>query len=418
MSESTQTENAVPSPEGESQTQTAQTQGDGEFARLLDQQASGQGQEVKAGAKVKGVLVKIGPEDSFVDFGGRSEGRIKTMELNDAEGKPALAVGDPIEAFVVDDQAEILLTRILHQHDQGSDKLFQAFKAGIPVEGKVTATNKWGLGVDIQGVRAFCPVSQIALRFVEDTQPFRDQVLTFKILRYSDQGRNIVLSRRALLEVEQEAQAGQVKAAIVEGALLEGKVTRMEAFGAFVELGGGIEGMIHVSELRHERVGHPNEVLKEGQVVSVRVLKVKDLDDKRKARISLSLKANQQDPWAEAMAGLKEGTVVQGKVEALETFGAFVDLEGKVRGLVHISELADKRVAHPRDVLAVGQEVKVLVLEVDSRRKRLRLSIKQAESAEADADLKEFRLRQQKEESQAPSGNALFEALKKAQLLP
>ncbi len=416
MSENTQNEHAAPSSMGEALT-TASENG-GEFARLLDQQGANQGTEVKAGAKVQGVLVKVGPEDSFVDFGGRSEGRIKTMELHDGEGKPGLAVGDPIEAFVVEDQAEILLTRVLHQNAQGSDKLYQAFKAGIPVEGKVTATNKWGLGVDIQGVRAFCPVSQIALRFVEDPQTFRDQTLIFKILRYSDQGRNIVLSRRALLEKEQEAQAGQVKAGIVEGALLDGKVTRMEAFGAFVELGGGIEGMVHVSELSHERVGHPNEVLKEGQQISVRVLKVKDLDDKRKARISLSLKANQQDPWSEAMAGLKEGAVVQGKVEALETFGAFVELEGKVRGLVHISELADKRVAHPRDVLHLGQEVKVLVLEVDSRRKRLRLSIKQAESAEADADLKEFRQRQQKEESQAPSGNALFEALKKAQLVP
>lgn len=417
MSETTQTQNTGLSPEGEAQGQTAETQGAGEFARLLDQQASGQRQEVKTGAKVQGVLVKIGPEDSFVDFGGRSEGRIKTLELHDAEGKPGLVVGDPIEAYVVEDQAEILLTRFLHQHDHASDKLYQAFKAGIPVEGQVKATNKWGLGVDIQGVRAFCPLSQIALRFVEDPQTFRDQTLQFKILRYSDQGRNIVLSRRALLEEEQEQQAGQVKARIAEGAQLEGKVTRMEAFGAFVDLGGGIEGMIHVSELSHERVGHPNELLKEGQEVQVRVLKVKDLDDKRKARISLSLKAMQEDPWAEVMARFKEGTVVQGKVEALETYGAFVDLEGKVRGLVHVSELADKRVAHPRDVLSVGQEVRVLVLEVDGRRKRLRLSIKQAESAEATADLKEFRQRQKKEETQTPSGNALVEALKKAQLI-
>ncbi|MBI2505954.1 MAG: S1 RNA-binding domain-containing protein [Candidatus Latescibacteria bacterium] len=415
MSESAQTQNAGPSPEGEAQGQTAETQGGGEFARLLAQQEAGQRQEVKTGAKVNGVLVKIGPEDSFVDFGSRSEGRIKTLELCDAEGKPVFAVGDPIEAFVVEDQAEILLTRFLHQHDQSTDKLYQAYKAGIPVEGQVKATNKWGLGVDIQGVRAFCPISQIALHFVEDPQTFRDQTLKFKILRYSDQGRNIVLSRRALLEEEQEEQAGKVKAGIVEGAQLEGKVTRMEPFGAFVDLGGGIEGMIHVSELSHERVGHPKEVLQEGQLLQVRVLKVKDLGEKKKARISLSLKAMQQDPWTQVTNRFKEGMVVQGKVEALETYGAFVDLEGKVRGLVHVSELAEKRVAHPRDVLSLGQEVKVLVLEVDGRRKRLRLSIKQAESAEAAADLKEFRQRQKKEETQ--SGNALVEALKRAQLI-
>lgn len=389
---------------------------DGEFARLLAEQEAGRKQEVKVGAKVRGVLVKIGPEDSFVDFGGRSEGRLKTLELHDAEGKPGLAVGDPIEAFVVEDQADILLTRVLGQHDQASDKLYQAFKAGIPVEGQVKATNKWGLGVDIQGVRAFCPMSQIDTRFVEDPQSFKDQVMQFKILRYSDQGRNIVLSRRALLEKVQDEQAAEVKGKLAEGALVNGKITRMEGFGAFVELGGGLEGMIHVSEISHERVGHPNEVLKEGQEVQVRVLKVKDLDDRRKARISLSLKAMQQDPWADALGKLREGSVVQGKVEALETFGAFVELEGKVRGLVHVSELADKRVAHPRDVLSLGQEVKVLVLEVDARRKRLRLSIKQAESAEAEVDLREFRQRQQQEETKSSSGNALVEALRKAQL--
>jgi small subunit ribosomal protein S1 len=410
VTESTPTQSAAPSQAGEAP-------GGGEFARLLAEQEGAARQEVKAGAKVRGVVVKVGPEDSFVDFGGRSEGRIKTAELAGAEGVPDLTVGDPIEAYVVEDQAEVVLTRFLHQHDQAADKLFQAYQAGIPVEGQVKATNKWGLGVEVQGVRAFCPMSQIDLHFVGDPQAFRDQTLKFKIIRYSDQGRNVVLSRRALLEQEQEQAAAQVKSRIAEGAVLEGRVTRLESFGAFVALGGGIEGMIHVSELSHERVGHPNEVLKEGQELRVRVLKVRDLDDRRKARISLSLKAMQQDPWTEAAERYKAGMVVQGKVETLETFGAFVDLDGKVRGLVHVSELAEKRVAHPRDVLAVGQEVRVLILEVDLRRKRLRLSIKQAESAEAAADLREFRQRQQKDESQAPAGNALVEALKKAQLV-
>ena len=301
MSESTKDLNAGAPPADEGQSQSAPAQDSGEFARLLAEDQTAAKQDAKVGAKVRGVLVKIGPEDCFVDFGGRSEGRLKTLELLDAEGKPGLAVGDPIEAYVVEDQAEILLTRFLHQHDQASDKLYQAFKAGIPVEGQVKAINKWGLGVDIQGVRAFCPLSQIDLRFVEDPQSFKDQVLQFKILRYSDQGRNIVLSRRALLEKVQDEQAAQVKGRIAEGAQLSGKVTRLEGFGAFVELGGGIEGMIHVSELSHERVGHPNEVLKEGQEVQVRVLKVKDLDDRRKARISLSIKAMQQDPFADAL---------------------------------------------------------------------------------------------------------------------
>lgn len=391
--------------------------GSEEFARLLDQHQAAAGQEAKAGDKVSGVLVKIGPEDSFVDFGGRSEGRIKTSELHDPEGKQLFQVGEPLEAFVVDDQAEILLTRFLHQQDHGADKLYQAYKAGIPVEGKVKTANKWGLGVEIQGVNAFCPISQIDLRYVEDPQAFRDQVFQFKILRYRDQGRNIVVSRRALLEQQQQQQADQARARIAEGAQLEGRVTRLEPFGAFVDLGGGVEGMVHVSELSHERVNHPDELLQEGQQLTVAVLKIKDLGDRKKERISLSLKALQGDPWTTATTRLTPGTVVQGKVEAIENYGAFVGLEGNVRGLVHVSELAEKRVANPRDVVAIGQEVRVVVLEVDARRKRLRLSLKQVDTAQADTDLREFQQRQKKQEAQIQGSSAMMEALKRAQLI-
>ena len=223
MSESTEIKIETPSSEGAAPT----AENSGEFARLLGEQEADQKQDVKAGDKVNGVLVKVGPVDCFVDFGGRSEGRIKATELQNEEGKLIFAIGEPIEAYVVEDQAEILLTRFLHQHDKDSDKLYQAYKSGIPVEGQVKATNKWGLGVEIQGVRAFCPISQIDLRFVEDPQSFRDQVLQFKIIRYSDQGRNIVLSRRALLEKVQEEQAGEVRSRIVEGA--DRKSTRLNS---------------------------------------------------------------------------------------------------------------------------------------------------------------------------------------------
>ena len=198
---------------------------------------------------------------------------------------------------------------------------------------------------------------------------------------------------------------------------LKGRVTRLEPFGAFVDLGSGVEGMIHVSELRHERVEHPNEILEENQDLEVVVLDVKNLGSKRKERISLSVKALEKDPWDEIRDQFKTGSVVAGKVDSLESFGAFVELAPNVRGMVHVSEMADKRIAHPRDVVSTGDEVKVVVLEVDRRRKRLRLSIKQVEKIEDSKNMKEFRERQIQEQDSDPSSNSMLDALRRAQLI-
>ncbi len=388
-----------------------------EFARLLEQQAPAPAQQVKVGDKISGVLVRVGTENSFVDFGGRGEGVIKTGELRDEENAMQFQEGDPLEAYVLADQDEVVLTRFLHQEDREANALYRAFKVGMPVEGKVTAVNRWGLGVEVQGVKAFCPISQIDVKFVDNPEEYRDQTLHFRILRFRDQGRTIVLSRRALLEEDQKKTGDETRTRLKPGVQLEGRVTRLESFGAFVDVGGGVEGLIHVSELSHDRVEHPESVLKQGQEVKVTVLRVKDLGDRHKERISLSLKASEKTPWDEVGGQLKPGMVLQGKVEALESYGAFVEVAPNLRGLVHVSEMADRRVGHPREVVAVGAEVKVVVLEVDDRRRRLRLSMKQVEATEDTANVQEFQERQKKDPAGAEGGTALSEALKRARLI-
>ena len=394
-------------------------QGSEEFARMLQEsEDKGRGRDVKVGDKVSGVLVKIESENSFIDFGGRSEGVIRTDELKNEEGELQFAVGDPLEAFVASAQEEVAVTRKLTQEDRQADMLYQAFKSGIPVEGRVDAVNKWGLGVTIQGdVRAFCPISQVDTKFVENAEDYRDKKMNFKIIEFRNQGRNIVVSHRALLEAERDKDAGKVRATLKKGAEIKGKITRLENFGAFVEVGAGIEGLVHVSELSHQRVNHPQEVLSVGDEVTVAVLRTKSLGSRRKERISLSLKALEKDPWDEIRESYPSGAVIDGKVDALEDFGAFVEVASGVRGLIHVSEIADRRIGHPREALEVGQQVKVVVLEVDARRKRLRLSIKQVESLESAANLKEFQSRQKKEKEEVQGANAMLDALKRAKLI-
>jgi len=374
-------------------------------------------QTTNVGDKVSGVVVRIGEENCFVDFGGRSEGIISTLELKDDKGEVSFSPGDPLEAFVVAADEEIRLSRTVQGQDRESDVLYQAYKSGMPIQGKVTAANKWGVGVDVNGMRAFCPISQLDTKFIQDAEEYRGKTMEFRILRFRDRGRNIVLSRRALLEAERDKEATGVREAIVKGARIEGRVTRLENFGAFVDLGSGVEGLVHVSELKHERVEHPKEVLEKGQQVTVIVLAVKNLGNRRKERISLSIKALERDPWDEIRAQFKPGTVTEGKVGSIEDYGAFVELAPNVRGMVHVSEMADRRIPHPREVVSVGDQVKVAVMEVDTKRKRLRLSMRRAEQVEDQANLREFHERQRQERSEEPTGGAMQDALKRAQLI-
>ena len=326
----------------------------------------------KVGDVIHGKVITIGKEAVFVDLGGKAEGQLDRGQISDRDGNLLVKVGDTIEARIVSDSGGVLTLRTkVTRGPEARAELQQAAELGIPVEGTVTEVVKGGVSVDVAGVRGFCPASQMDTRFVEDLGVFVGQKLTFKISRYEP--RNLVLSRRALVEEEQKKLAGETRKHLVPGAVLRGKVVGFKPFGAFVDI-GGIEGMLHVSELGFSRVEKPEDVLTLGQDVDVAVLKVEPGD--KGERISLSLKALASDPWRESTAALGEGTRVKGTITRLQPFGAFVEIAPGVEGLVHISELgAGRRINHPKEVVAVGQPVEATVLSVDHDKRRISLSL-------------------------------------------
>jgi len=383
-----------------------------EFASLLEESGGANHREVNAGEKVTGTLKEIGDSISFIDFGGRSEGAIDTQELRDEKGELKHKSGDTIEAIVSSTDGEIRLTISLRSSSR--QVLKQAFENGVPVEGKVTGFNTGGLVVNVGGLRGFCPMSQIDSGYVEDPASYAGQTLTFKIVELRGRN-NVVVSRRALQEEENRKKAGELRKQLAEGQDIKGTITRIERFGAFVDV-GGIEGLIHVSEISHTRVENPRDVLQKGQEVHVKIIQLKDLGEKNE-RISLSLKALAEDPWNAIVEQYKEGSIINGKVVAIQNFGAFVEIEPGVEGLVHISQLVSgKRISNPSEVVTIGQEVKALVREIDRRQKRISLSMRAVEedaqqTAEAE-DMAAFESKQQESESD----NAMTEALRRAGL--
>jgi small subunit ribosomal protein S1 len=336
----------------------------------------------RVGDTVRGRVVSVGADSAFVDLGGKAEGALDLSDARDAEGRPTVAVGDEVEARVVGaEEGQILLRRTLGHGKQAHAELQQAFELGVPVEGLVTAVNKGGLEVQVAGARAFCPISQIDARHVEDAAAFVGQRLQFRITRYESAGRgreNIVLSRRALLEEEQRARAAETQKKLVVGAVLDGTVRTIKDYGAFVDL-GGIEGMLHVSELGFQRVASPRDVLAEGQALTVQIIKIeKSADPRKHDKISLSLKSLQADPWRDAAARFPEGTKLAGTVVRVEPFGAFVEIAPGLEGLVHVSEMGGGRGAQARNLARVGQGVEVRVLAVDADKKRISLSMEAA----------------------------------------
>src|SRR5262249_32313412 len=256
--------------------------------------------------------------------------------------------------------------------------LAEARAGGMPVEGLVLAVNKGGFEVAVGDARAFVPLSQMDLRFVDKPDQYIGERLRFRVTEVRE--KNVVLSRRALLEDEQKALAAETRKTLGEGKVLQGKVTGVRDFGVFVDL-GGVEGLVPVSELSHVRVGHPSEVVSVGDTVEVEVLRIEAPNPhspdkaKHKERITLSMRARQEDPWKTFAAGLKEGDRLSGKVVRLQPFGAFVELKPGVDGLIHISALSDRRIAHPRDVVKVGESVEVVVEKVDAAEKRIGLRL-------------------------------------------
>lgn len=335
----------------------------------------------KVGDVIQGQVITIGKDAVFVDLGGKAEGQLDKAQVTDKDGKLLVQVGDTIEARVISDAGGVLMLRTkLTRGPEARAELQQAFELGIPVEGTVKEVVKGGVSVDVAGVRGFCPASQLDNRFVEDLAVYVGQKLTFKITRYEP--RNLVLSRRVLVEEEQQKRANETRKKLVPGAVLRGKVVGFKPFGAFVDL-GGIEGMLHISELGFSRVDKPEDVLSLGQELDVAVLKIEPSD--KGERISLSLKALASDPWRDATASLVEGSRVKGTITRLQPFGAFVEIAPGVEGLVHITELgAGRRINHPKEVVSVGQEVEASVLAVDHDKRRLSLSLAASKDASPD----------------------------------
>lgn len=345
-----------------------------DFAALLAESERGapRTRRPRVGDMIQGKVISVGKDSVFVDAGGKAEGVLDRSQVSDSEGKLLVQIGDTIEARVVSDAGGVLQLRVkLGRGPDAKAELVQAFELGIPVEGLVTEVIKGGVSVDVAGVRGFCPASQVDARFVEDLSVYVGQKLTFQITRYEP--RNLVLSRRVLVEAEKEKLAAQTRKKLEPGAVLRGRVVGIKPFGAFVDL-GGIEGMLHISELGYSRVEKPEDILSIGQELDVAVLKIEP--GEKGERISLSLKSLASDPWREATANLAEGARVKGTITRLQPFGAFVEIAPAVEGLVHISELgAGRRINHPKEIVSVGQEVEAVVLGVDLERRRLSLSM-------------------------------------------
>jgi small subunit ribosomal protein S1 len=360
---------------------------DNDFAAMLaDFEPAARGKGPKVGQMIQGRVVNIGASTVFLDLGAKSEGAIEREQLTNAEGELTVALGDTVEARVTEVDGPsgcVVLSRSIARGADAAEALVGAFESGMPVEGLVTGLNKGGLEVEVAGVRAFCPISQIDSRFVEDANHYVGQKLQFKITRV-EQGRgknvNVVLSRRKLLEEENAAQAAITRDKLREGMVVKGRVTSLKDYGAFVDI-GGLEGMLHISELGHARVGHPSEVLTVDQEIDVKIVKIEPAVGARKEeRISLSVKALHESPWENLGGTFKEGQRITGTVVRLQPFGAFVELAPGLEGLAHISELgAGKRINHPREVLAEGAKVEVTILSIDPVQQRISLSLRSAD---------------------------------------
>jgi small subunit ribosomal protein S1 len=334
--------------------------------------------EFKEGDIVAGHVVRVDPDEVLVDIGYKSEGVIPAQELsirNNANPAEVVTVGEPIEALVMqmeDDNGRLVLSKKRAQYERAWGRIERVMNEGGTVSGPVIEVVKGGLIVDI-GLRGFLPASLVDLRRVRDLNPFVGEAIEAKVIELDKNRNNVVLSRRAFLEEAQAEQRQEFLSDLQPGDVREGVVSSVVNFGAFVDL-GGMDGLVHVSELSWQHVSHPGEVVSVGDKVMIRVLEV----DRDRERISLSIRQTREDPWDEFARDIDSGGIIDGVVTKTVPFGAFVSVGEGVEGLVHVSEIAMHHVESPELELSIGQQVRVKVTEIDADRRRVSLSIKQA----------------------------------------
>src|SRR5690242_1185024 len=334
---------------------------------------------INEGEVVHGKVVRVDKDEVLVDIGYKSEGVIPVSELSirrSVNPQDEVQLGEEIDALVLtkeDAEGRLILSKKRARFELAWKRIEEAAESGDPVEGRVIEVVKGGLILDL-GVRGFLPASLVDIRRVQDLDEFLGQELRCKVIELNRSRNNVVLSRRAVLEEERKDQRQRILDRLTPGDIVEGTISNIVDFGAFVDL-DGMDGLIHISELSWSHVNHPSEVLEIGQNVRVKVLDI----DRDRQRISLGLKQTQTDPWQQVLDSYSEGDVVQGRVTKVVTFGAFVEILPGVEGLVHISELAPHHVENPREIVSQGQPVNVRILEVDAERRRLSLSLKRVE---------------------------------------
>jgi small subunit ribosomal protein S1 len=336
-------------------------------------EASVQANRLEQGELVEGRIVAIGPEVALVDIGRKGEAVMDIAELKNADGEFEVAVGDLVQAMVVSTSGGLTLSRKLAGAAASDRQLEAAFQGGLPVEGKVEREVKGGYEVRIGRRRAFCPISQIDVRGA-NTLAHEGHVYQFRIIEYKEGGSNIVVSRRALLKDQQRANAAKVRDKVVPGAVMTGRVTSVREFGAFVDLGAGVQGLLHVSEMAWSRVSDPAEIVKAGDEITVKVLRV----DGEKQKISLGLKQLSADPWSRVPEVYKVGQVRPGRVTRVAPFGAFVELEPGVEALAHASTFEPTgRVEGWAGQVAPGMMANFEILAIDPAQKRIGVALAQ-----------------------------------------
>jgi len=354
--------------------------GEENFAEMFEAYSSGKREGLTIGDKVKGKVISIGRESVFLDTGTKVDGLVDRAELLDKNNELTCKVGDVIELYVVSSNGhEIRLSRGL-SGQRDSDLLIEAFQNKMPVEGRVKEECKGGFRVEVMGKRAFCPISQIDIKYVEKAAEYIGGTFPFLITEYEENGKNIIVSRRDLLKKELEETKKGFIAGLSVGQEVQGTVTNIMKYGAFVELMPGVEGMIHLSELSWSRTEKTEDILKAGDFVTVKILEIMEGKGDKDTRFSLSLKQMTGDPWANVAEKYHVGDKIKGRVTRCAKFGVFVEIVPGLEGLVHISQMSyTKRVLRPEEEVEPGEIVDVVINEVDPEKKRISLSIKDVE---------------------------------------